>query len=136
MSASSRSGESLDPSPEVVVRLMERIVGEQWPSGSESFSSYFARLGCVLGSTDPDDETSPGVTQGRFVVPGCEVKNASWHALKGEIFALNLFIYESSENFSSTDVDAGYDAVRDGISAVFGLSPDESTDQRGNRSAV
>ncbi|WP_146070457.1 hypothetical protein [Arthrobacter sp. 08Y14] len=137
MSASSRSGDSLDPPPEMVMRLMERIVGEQWPSGLERFSSYFARLGCVLGSpAEPDDEAAPGVAQGRFDVPGCEVKNASWDALNDDLFSLNLFVYEGSENFSSADVIAGYDAVRDGISAVFGPSPDERTDRHGNRSAV
>ena len=124
MSASSRSGDSLDPPPEMVVRLIERIVGEQWPSGSERFSSYFARLGCVLGSaTDPDNEASLGVTQGRFVVPGSEVKNPSWVALNDDLFSLNLFVYE---DFSSAD----------GISAVVGRSPDERADRRGNPSAV
>lgn len=137
MSASSRFGESLDPTPEMIVRLIERIVGEQWPSGAERFSSYFTRLGCVPGSpADPDDEACPGMTRGRFVVPGREVKNASWSALNDELFALNLFVYEGSESFSSAAVDAGYEAVRDGISAVFGPSPEERTDQRGNRSAA
>jgi hypothetical protein len=137
MTASPPPSRFLDPSPEVIVRLVERIVGEQWPSGSENFSGYFTRLGCVLGSpTDPDDEASLGVTQGRFVVPGCDVKNPSWVALNDDLFSLNLFVYEGSENFSSADVIAGYDAVRDGISAVFGPSPDERTDRHGNRSAV
>ena len=137
MNMSPRSRESLDPAPEVIVGLVERIVGEQWPSGSESFSSYFTRLGCVLGPlTEPDDEAALGVTQGRFSVPGGEVKNTSWYALNDELFSLNFFAYEGSEHYSSAGVDAGYDAVRDGISAVFGPSSDESRDKRGNRSAV
>lgn len=126
----------LDPPPEVIVRLLERIVGEKWPSGSENFSGCFAHLGCVLGSpTHPDDDASLGVTQGRFVIPGCEAKNASWAALNDHLFSLNLFVYEGSGNSSLAKVHAGYEAVRDGISAVFGPSLDESVDRRGNRSA-
>lgn len=130
------SGESLDPPPAVIIQLMERIVSEQWPSGSEHFASYFARLGCALGPPlEPDEVISLGLTRGQFVMPGAAV-NASWSALNGELFHLNLFAYAGEPDSSPDDVNAGYDAIRAGIADAFDPSPDERTDQRGNRSAV
>lgn len=130
-------GESLDPPPAMIVQLLERVVIEQWPPGPEHFGTYFASLGCTLGAlVEPDKQTSLGVTQGQFIVPGAAVGNGSWSALNDELFNLGFFAYASEWDSSPADVEAGYDAVRAGLAAAFGPSPDERTDGRGNRSAV
>lgn len=130
-------GESLDPPPAVIVQLLERVVSEQWPSGPEHFASYFTRLGCTLcARLEPDEHASLGVTRGQFIVTGSAVENASWSALSDELFNLSFFAYAGVWKSSPADVNAGYDAIWAGIAAAFGPSPDERTDQRGNRSAV
>lgn len=61
--------------------------------------------------------------------------NASWIALDGSLFGINLFAYDHAVNMVAA-VDAGYDQVRNGLVSLYGGPFDEQLSPHDNRAAV
>lgn len=128
--------ESLDPPPGVIAEFIQAVVETPWPSGKVESRNYFERLGCELGpASGSDDETLLGVTRGAFVIPRIPTANAFWSALDGSLFSLNFFAYANARDIIAA-VDAGYDAVRNGLVGLYGQPLTEQEGPSAYRSAV
>ncbi|MFJ4285445.1 hypothetical protein ACIPY0_07340 [Paenarthrobacter nicotinovorans] len=131
-----KNGETLDPAPSVIVRFIQSAARKTWPSEIGLFQEYFEHFGCELGVvTDPAGTEPPAVTQGFFMTAEMRTDGASWFALDGLLCGINFFAYEH-EREVPTAVIAGYEGVRAGLIGLFGQSPDERADRRGNRAAA
>lgn len=120
--------EPLNPNPGVIVEFIQDVVETPWPLGTVQFRNYFERIGCELGPAGgSDDETLLGVTRGAFVIPRIATISALWAALDGSLFSLNFFTYANARDVIAA-VDAGYDAVRNGLIGLYGQP---LTDQKG-----
>lgn len=125
--------ESLDPHPGVIVRFIQSAVEKAWPSDVGLFQEYFEHLGCELDVVgDPAGTEPPAVTRGFFTTADMRTDGASWVALDGLLFSVNFFAYQHERDVAA----AGYEGVRAGLIDLFSPSPDEQTDERGNRSAM
>ncbi|WP_432244589.1 hypothetical protein ACRB8A_09785 [Arthrobacter sp. G.S.26] len=128
--------ESLDPHPSVIVRFIQSAAEKTWPSDVALFQDYFDHLGCELDVVDdPAGTEPPAVTRGLFTTTDIRTDGASWAALDGLLSSLNFFAYQHEQDVAAAVV-AGYEGVRAGLKDLFGPSPDEQTDGRGNRSAM
>lgn len=127
--------ESLNPNPGVIVEFILAVVETPWPLGTEQPRNYIERRGCELGpSGGSDDETLLGVTRGAFVIPRIATINALWAAIDGSLFSLNFFTYANARNVI-TAVDAGYDAVKNGLIGLYGQPLTEQKGPSAYRSA-
>lgn len=127
--------ESFDPHPSAIVKFIQTVTEQPWPSADNQFRNYFEHLGCQLKSTDDHDDAPLGVTRGAFVTRRITTKNASWVALDGSLFSLNFFAYENARDVVGA-VNAGYDGVRTGLIGLYGQPLDERLSRHDNRSAV
>ncbi|WP_045731955.1 hypothetical protein [Pseudarthrobacter chlorophenolicus] len=128
--------EPLDPHPSVIVRFIQSAAEQGWPSNTGQFHEFFEHLGCELEVVDdPAGTELPALTRGFFTRIDMRTEGASWVALDGSLFSVNLFAYQHERDVTAAVV-AGYAGVRAGLIGLFGQSSDEQTDPRGNRAAM
>ncbi|MCC9145167.1 MULTISPECIES: hypothetical protein [unclassified Arthrobacter] len=117
----------LDPNPDFIVELVGKVVGQTWPEDPGGLGEYLAGIGCMPLPPRPGDLVEPS-TEGNLTMPGIEMENGSWAALKGRLFSLNFFFYPGPQ------VLPGYEDVRQGLIDAYGVPLEET--RQGNRSAV
>jgi hypothetical protein len=116
-------GVLLVPSAESVVAFIDRVVTLDWPTGIEDLGDYFPRLGLHPAAGHSRDFDSPEVLRGDLRSPDLAASAASWMSYKGELFSINLFLYEDSSPSGAAAVTA-YPSIYERLQARYGPPAD------------
>jgi hypothetical protein len=125
----------LNPDPEVIVKLIDRVVNRPWPEDPALFDAYFTGIGCTPGPGFEHPDDLPESTRGTLLMPGVPIEHGLWGALDGRLFTLGFFFYPGMQGSRALS-DIGYRAVQDRLSTLYGDPSDETAQGDGNRSAL
>lgn len=127
--------QSLDPHPDVVLSLINKVVSAPWPEDSDQFDAYFATIGCVPGPSAEHQDDLPVSSRGSLLMPGVSMEDGSWAALAGKLSSLGFFFYPGTRD-SHVLAGPAFDIVRDRLADLYGRATDATDHSEGNRSAL
>jgi len=122
----------LVPSAESIAALIELIVTSEWPHGEQEQAEYFQRLGFQQHAMNAD---SPLVLSGELLSPYLAPAAGSWMSYRGDLFCINLSLYEESSGRSATSR-LGYDLILAFLRGKYGPPMDETNAKPGMTSAM
>jgi hypothetical protein len=125
----------LNPDPEVIAELTDKVVNQPWPEDPEQLGAYFRGIDCAPGPALENQDDLPESTGGVLLMPGVPMEHGSWGAFGGRLFTLGFFFYPGVHGSCALS-EAGYHPVRDRLSTLYGSPSDESAQGDGNRSAL
>lgn len=118
------------PDPRAVVALVQAVMSHDWPDGPVERRDYFEGLGLTDGGMLRSED--PRVEEGLLDAPALAAEGM-WAGLDGRLFSIGLFLYAEAGKSGITE--AGYQALRSGLTAVLG-PPEEEDEGQGGESAA
>lgn len=127
--------QSLDPHPDVILRLINKVVSGRWPEDPDQFNAYFETIDCAPGPVGKHQDDLPDTARGSLLMPEVSMEGGSWEALAGKLHFLGFFFYPGSLD-SRVLAGSAFEIVRDRLTDIYGKATDESDQSEGNRSAL
>ena len=127
---------ALEPHPDVVAALLEKIVSTPWPDDAEQRGPYLARLSCTADAALPRrEEDLPDEERGWLHFPGGERGMGMWSATDGKLENLGFFFYPGRLGPRALS-EFGFEALHSRLNAAYGPPVDEDVYPNGHRSGV
>ncbi|MCC3274500.1 hypothetical protein LJ753_01275 [Arthrobacter sp. zg-Y20] len=134
MTSQTEPSAALDPPPDVVAALIEKVASTPWPEDPEQCGLYLARLDCTADAALPfREEDLPGEERGWLHFPGGE--RGVWSAVDGKLESLGFFFYPGRLG-SRALCEFGFEALHSRLKAAYGPPIDEGAYPNGHRSGV
>lgn len=127
--------QSLDPHPDVILSLINKVVSGPWPEDPDQFNAYFETIDCAPGPLNEHQDDLPDSSRGSLLMPGISMEGGSWEALAGKLHFLGFFFYPGTLDLRVL-AGSAFDIVRNRLTNVYGKATDETDQSEGNRSAL
>lgn len=75
----------LDPHPDVILGLINRVVSGRWPQDPDQFNAHFETIDCTPGPMSERQDDMLDSSRGSLLMPGVLMEGGSWATLAGKL---------------------------------------------------